>query len=85
MARKESGKKSPTNKKFGKRVPTRDFAAIQALAENVRRLRKARDWSQDELAGEAGIEQNAVSLIENGPANPTIISSKRLRALSTSA
>ncbi|MET4085588.1 helix-turn-helix transcriptional regulator [Bradyrhizobium sp. S3.5.5] len=73
MARKEAGKKSPTNKKFGKRFPTRDSAAIQALAENVKRLRKVREWSQDELAGEVGIEQNAVSLIENGRANPTII------------
>jgi ribosome-binding protein aMBF1 (putative translation factor) len=73
MARKKAGKKAPTNKEFGERFPTRDSAAIQALAQNVRRLRKAREWSQDELAGEVGIEQNAVSLIENGRANPTVL------------
>jgi transcriptional regulator with XRE-family HTH domain len=60
-------------KGFGKRFPTRDSAAAKALAANVRKLRKAREWSQDELAGQIGIEQNAVSLIENGRANPTLL------------
>jgi transcriptional regulator with XRE-family HTH domain len=46
---------------------------VQALAFNVRRLRKALEWSQDQLAAEAQIDQNAVSLIENGRANPTLM------------
>lgn len=58
---------------FGKRFPTRDSAAVEALALNVRRLRKTKEWSQDQLAAEIGIEQNAVSLIENGRSNPTIL------------
>lgn len=58
---------------FGKRFPTRDSAAIKALAANVKDMRKAREWSQDELAGKIGIEQNAVSLIENGRSNPTVL------------
>lgn len=58
---------------FGKRFPTRDSAAAEALAQNVRKLRKEKDWSQDQLAAEVGIEQNAVSLIENGRANPTLL------------
>lgn len=58
---------------FGKRFPTRDSAAVEALALNVRRLRKAKEWSQDQLAAEIGIEQNAISLIENGRSNPTIL------------
>jgi transcriptional regulator with XRE-family HTH domain len=58
---------------FEKRFPTRDSAAVETLALNVRRLRKAKEWSQDRLASEVGIDQNAVSLIENGRANPTIL------------
>jgi transcriptional regulator with XRE-family HTH domain len=60
---------------FGKRFPTRDSAAAEALAQNVRRLRKEKDWSQDQLAAEIGIgiEQNAVSLIENCRVNPTLL------------
>lgn len=73
MARKQAGKKKPTNKEFRKRFPTRESAAIRGLAANVRRLRKAREWSQDHLAGELDIEQNAVSLLENGRSNPTIL------------
>jgi ribosome-binding protein aMBF1 (putative translation factor) len=58
---------------FGERFPTRDSAAVKALAANVKKLRKAREWSQYDLAAEAGIEQNAVSLIENERANPTLL------------
>jgi transcriptional regulator with XRE-family HTH domain len=60
-------------RKFEKRFPTRDSAAVQALALHVRRLRKTKKWSQDQLAAEVGIEQNAVSLIENGRSNPTLL------------
>lgn len=60
-------------KAFGERFPTRDSAAVKALAANVKKLRKAREWSQHDLAAEAGIEQNAVSLIENERANPTLL------------
>lgn len=73
MARKQAGNKKPTNKEFRKRFPARESAAIRALAANVRKLRKAREWSQDQLAGELGMEQNAVSLLENARANPTIL------------
>jgi transcriptional regulator with XRE-family HTH domain len=58
---------------FGKRFPTCDPAAVEALASNVRRLRKAKGWSQAQLAAEVDVEQHAVSLIENGRANPTIM------------
>lgn len=58
---------------FGERFPTRDSAAVKILAANIKKLRKAREWSQDDLAAEAGIEQNAVSLIENERANPTLL------------
>ncbi|MET4278817.1 MULTISPECIES: helix-turn-helix transcriptional regulator [unclassified Bradyrhizobium] len=71
--RKKRGKKKPTNKEFRKRFPARDSAAVRSLAANLRRLRKARDWSQDQLAAELEIEQNAVSLLENSRSNPTLL------------
>jgi DNA-binding XRE family transcriptional regulator len=58
---------------FAKRFPTRRSAAVTALAANVRRLRTAKEWSQDRLAEAIGVEQNAISLIENGRSNPTLV------------
>jgi transcriptional regulator with XRE-family HTH domain len=60
-------------KAFSKRFPTRDSVAVETLAANLRKLRKARDWSQAELANRIDVEQNAISLIENGRANPTLL------------
>jgi transcriptional regulator with XRE-family HTH domain len=39
----------------------------------VKRLRKEKGWTQNALAAEVEIEQAAVSLIENGRANPTLL------------
>jgi transcriptional regulator with XRE-family HTH domain len=58
---------------FGERFPARNSAVSKALAANVRRLRKERGWTQDDLAAETGVEQAAISLIENNRANPTIL------------
>jgi transcriptional regulator with XRE-family HTH domain len=45
----------------------------KALAHNVHRLRKDRDWSQERLAAEAGdLRQGLMSDIELGKANPTL-------------
>jgi transcriptional regulator with XRE-family HTH domain len=57
---------------FDERFPARDSPMAKALARNVRRLRKLKGWSQDELAGRLKIKQTAVSLIENKRANPTL-------------
>lgn len=57
---------------FGDRFPVRDSEVLRALARNIRRLRKKRKWTQDDLAATAEIEQMAVSLIENRRSNPTI-------------
>jgi transcriptional regulator with XRE-family HTH domain len=48
------------------------------LAANLRRLRLARDLSQDELADSAGVRQALVSAIEVGTANPTLNSLESL-------
>ena len=57
---------------FVRRFPTRSSQVAKALARNVRRLRKDRGWTQDELAAKFEIEQTAISLIENHRANPTL-------------
>ena len=58
---------------FGERFPARDTVVSKALAANVRRLRRGRGWTQDDLAAETRVEQAAISLIENGRANPTLL------------
>ena len=58
---------------FGERFPARNSAVLKALAANVRRPRKERGWTQDDLAAETRVEQAAISLIENGRANPTLL------------
>lgn len=58
---------------FGNRFPARNSPVARALGSNVRRLRKERGWTQDELAAEAEVEQAAISLIENARANPTLL------------
>jgi transcriptional regulator with XRE-family HTH domain len=42
------------------------------LGRNVRRLREARGWSQEDYAERAGIHRTYVSDIERGSRNPTI-------------
>lgn len=40
------------------------------IAANVRRMRTARCWSQDELAWRSGVSRKAVSSVEGGCNNP---------------
>lgn len=42
------------------------------LAQNLRRLREARGWSQEDYADRADIHRTYVSDIERGRRNPTI-------------
>src|ERR1700732_254575 len=71
--------KGGQKKGFQDRFKNRSSSAIvTALAWNVRHLRKERGWSQEELAGECRIEQQSVSLIEGGRANPTVMMVERL-------
>lgn len=46
--------------------------ARRDLARNLRKLRLAKGWSQDDLAAEAKVRQALVSAIEVGTANPTL-------------
>lgn len=61
-----------------KRYPIRDSAALHALKFNVRRLRRARGWSQGELAAEVELTQDVISHIENAQLNPTILTVERI-------
>ena len=65
---------------FDERFPARNSQIAKALARNVLRLRKDKGWTQDELAAKLGIEQMAVSLIENARSNPTL---ETLEAIAT--
>jgi transcriptional regulator with XRE-family HTH domain len=65
-------------KKSGNRFPIRNSAALKALAFNVKKIRKARKWSQGDLAAEVDLTQDAISLIENGRANPTILTVEQI-------
>lgn len=42
------------------------------LGANVRRLREARNWSQDQLSEVSGLHRTYLSGIERGVRNPTI-------------
>jgi len=55
--RRESTPLSPTHASFG---------------EAVRRLREARDWSQEDLSDEADVHISQIGKIESGTANATI-------------
>ncbi|WP_141937259.1 helix-turn-helix transcriptional regulator [Bradyrhizobium sp. UNPA324] len=48
------------------------------LARNLRRLRLRREWSQHDLAEEAGVRQALVSALEVTTANPTLESLDRI-------
>lgn len=58
---------------FGRRFPQRDSIAVELVATNVRRLRLAKGWSQDQLAADIEVEQGVISLIENRRSNPTLL------------
>ena len=51
----------------------RDTAAIRRLGAQVRKLRLARELSQESLAFDAGIHTNHLSSIERGEANPSFL------------
>jgi transcriptional regulator with XRE-family HTH domain len=47
---------------------------------NVKRIRKERNWSQEEFAFESGLHRTYVSGIERGIRNPTVSIVERLAA-----
>lgn len=51
---------------------------VQLLGENVRRRRKARGLSQEELALDAGMKRSYLSDLERGTRNPSVRALGRL-------
>ena len=51
---------------------------VQLLGENVRRYRKLKGMTQEQLAAEAGMERSYVSDLERGTRNPTVSALGRL-------
>lgn len=48
------------------------------LGARVRQLRKARDWTLEQAAGQAGLARSTLSKIENGQMSPTYDALKKL-------
>lgn len=51
---------------------------VQLLGENVRRCRKLKGMTQEQLALEAGMERSYVSDLERGQRNPSVRALGRL-------
>ena len=54
-----------------KKIPSR---LITTFAANLRKLREAKGYSQEELANRAGLDRTYVSGCERGVRNPSLIS-----------
>ena len=48
------------------------------LGLNIQRIRREKDWSQEELAFESGVHRTYISGLERGVRNPTITIVARL-------
>jgi transcriptional regulator with XRE-family HTH domain len=54
------------------------MSLVENFAINVRRLRYAREWSQEELAHRAKVSRVYVSYVENRKQVPTLITLERM-------
>jgi transcriptional regulator with XRE-family HTH domain len=57
---------------------TNEIGAPLDLGARVRELRKARDWTLEQAAGQAGLARSTLSKIENGQMSPTYEALKKL-------
>ena len=68
-------------------VPPRSalHPALRRLGERIRHLRTAKHWTQEDLAGECGLDRSYVSGLEVGRRNPTYLNLLRIaKTLDTS-
>jgi transcriptional regulator with XRE-family HTH domain len=66
-------------------MPKTKAPELIRFGENVRQKREELDWTQEQLAEKADLDQTFISGIERGTRNPTIITITKLsKALSVS-
>lgn len=53
-------------------------AVIVAVVARLKDMRRERGWSHDEIARRAGLHRSAVSLIEAGKRQPTLLSCEKI-------
>lgn len=61
-------------------VPPRSspHPALKRLGARIRQLRVGRNWTQEDLAGECGLDRSYVSGLEVGRRNPTYLNLLRI-------
>ncbi len=59
-------------------MPNRDSASI--LAENIRRLRSKKNWSQEDCAEKCGLHRTYIGAVELGERNITLASLDKIAA-----
>lgn len=61
-------------------VPPRStpHPALKSLGQHIRHLRTGKKWTQEDLAGECGLDRSYVSGLEVGRRNPTYLNLLRL-------
>lgn len=47
-----------------------DKKTLKAIAENIKKAREKKDWTQKQLAERAGIDDNTLAKIEQGVSKP---------------
>ncbi|MEQ1574393.1 MAG: helix-turn-helix transcriptional regulator [Vicinamibacterales bacterium] len=52
--------------------------ALKKLGARIRELRTAKNWTQEDLAGECGLDRSYVSGLEVGRRNPTYLNLLRI-------
>jgi transcriptional regulator with XRE-family HTH domain len=51
----------------------RPHPALRKLGHRIRTLRTAKGWTQEDFAGEAGLDRSYASGLESGRRNPTYL------------
>lgn len=72
------GKDPKTLIKIARSAGNQDVGEPLDLGARVRQLRKARDWTLEQAAGQAGLARSTLSKIENGQMSPTYEALKKL-------
>ncbi len=53
-------------------------AVLKRFGEQVRRARKARGWTQEDLAGETGLDRTYIGGVERGERNVALLNINKL-------